>query len=90
MNEPVCDRLNLQTLFLLGQYYRQAESINGSPSYGRQIMRLLNEYGIFTTDSRLATRIAAWIICQNGRLPNEDTQRQISREVWNEGISHFN
>jgi hypothetical protein len=90
MNEPVRDKLNLQKLFLLGQYYRQAECNTGHSGYARQIIRLLNEYGIFTTDSRLATRIAAWIICQNGLLPDADTQRRISLEVQNEILSHYN
>lgn len=90
MNDPVRDRLNLQTLFLLGQYYRQTESDTGHSNPLRQIIQLLNEYGIFAANGRLATRIAAWIICQNGKLPDADTQQRISREVQNEVFSNYN
>ena len=90
MNEPVRDKLNLQKLFLLGQYYRQAEGNPRHLGYANQIIRMLKEYGIFTADSRLATRIAAWIICQNGKLPDADTQQRISLEVQNEILSQYN
>lgn len=90
MNDPVCDQLNLQTLFLLGQYYRQAECNTGHSYSSRQIIQLLNRYGIYAANGRLATRIAAWIICQNGKLPDADTQLRISHEIQIEVFSNYN
>jgi hypothetical protein len=90
MNEPVCDKLNLEKLFLLGQYYRQAEFNVDRSEYAQQIVNLLSDSGIYTKDARLATRIAAWIICQNGRLPNAETQRQITIEMQSRSFSRLN
>ncbi len=87
MNDPLCDQLNLQTLFFLGQYYRQAECKPGHSSSLRQIIQLLSQYGIFAANGRLATKIAAWIICQNGKLPDKDIQERIYHEVQNEVFS---